>query len=216
MAIESTKHNRLSYGSRIRATHKALKDSTEQKLLKENIFLKKKLRQERARSETDDLTGVGNMHKLTHALKSRGGEMTRWSQPLSIIFVDVNDLKKINDKKDIGGHKAGDNAIIGVARKLKSMIRSYDTLCRKGGDEFVIVTVNNSEESDGFVKRLKEEFINNPVMVGHNPVGVAIGKATLHEEKKIDGDKIRALIEDLVDRADKDMYEDKTRQKAGR
>jgi diguanylate cyclase (GGDEF)-like protein len=216
MTIERAKHNRLSYASRTGASHKTLKYRAEQRLLKENILLRKKLRQEQARSETDALTGVGNMHKLAQALKSRGGEMTRWPQPLSIVFVDVNDLKKINDKKDIGGHKAGDEAIIGVARKLKSMIRSYDTLCRKGGDEFVIVTVNNEEESDGFVKRLKGEFINNPVIVCHNPVGVAIGKATLHEEKRIDEDKIRKLIDNLVEKADKDMYEDKRRQKAGR
>lgn len=213
MSIEMTKRPKAGYVS---IGRKTIRQRAKERIINENILLKKKIRRIEALSEIDELTEVGNVRRLKLALKSRGDEMTRWSQPLSIIFIDVNDLKKINDNKEIGGHKAGDEAIVGVARKLKSMIRSYDTLCRKGGDEFVIVAVDDEDESNRFVERLREEFHSNPVMVRGNPVSISIGKDTLHDENKIDRSKIDSLIEDLVDSADKNMYKDKRRQKAER
>lgn len=87
-------------------------------------------------ANTDTLTGVANRRAglliLERAVKLAERDLT----PLSICFVDVDDLKTVNDRH---GHKVGDQLIVSVVEAIGRCLRQSDTLCRLGGDEFLLV-----------------------------------------------------------------------------
>jgi diguanylate cyclase (GGDEF)-like protein len=104
-------------------------------------------------SSTDFLTETANRFRLEE-------EAVRWMEfcrrqdmPLSMAFIDVDNLKRINDRY---GHAAGDAALIDLARAFQHQMRGSDTLARWGGDEFVLLLPNTSlEKAVGFMQRIK-------------------------------------------------------------
>jgi diguanylate cyclase (GGDEF)-like protein len=87
-------------------------------------------------AETDQLTGLYNRHKLSDALESEIERTLRYDRPLSMIMLDMDNLKAINDTH---GHLAGDEVLKAVADSIRRYIRGSDTAGRFGGDEFVII-----------------------------------------------------------------------------
>jgi two-component system cell cycle response regulator len=85
---------------------------------------------------TDPLTGLYNRHKLQDSLSIEMERSHRYQRPLSIIMVDMDDLKVINDTY---GHSSGDAALNCVGAAIQRSIRKVDLATRFGGDEFVIV-----------------------------------------------------------------------------
>lgn len=92
-------------------------------------------------SSTDYLTNVATRVRLESEAKRWMGFCRRQGLPLSIAFVDIDDLKKINDKY---GHPAGDDVLKNVAQFIQSQLRNSDTIARWGGDEFVLLLPNVS------------------------------------------------------------------------
>lgn len=93
---------------------------------------------------TDPLTGLYNRrygYELLEQARSRAG---RTMSGLSFFGVDINNLKKVNDTY---GHKAGDELIVAIADALKAEVRSYDIVCRTGGDEFFVVLPDTDIEA---------------------------------------------------------------------
>jgi chemotaxis family two-component system sensor kinase Cph1 len=95
----------------------------------------------------DPLTGLPNrrllMDRLEHALTkyARGEEV-------SLLFIDLDAFKAINDSM---GHEAGDAILVRTARRLQSVVRSQDTVCRIGGDEFVVLCEGTTKEEAGLL-----------------------------------------------------------------
>lgn len=87
-------------------------------------------------SLTDPLTGLANRRHFDKRLREELARCERYSQPLALMFVDVDDLKSINDRK---GHEAGDNALRAVSRTLVRCSRATDLAARIGGDEFAVL-----------------------------------------------------------------------------
>lgn len=87
-------------------------------------------------SDTDELTGVYNMRAFSAILKRSFQQSIRHSHPLSIVMVDADNLKSINDTY---GHKVGDKLLIHLIRKFSDELRQTDVLARYGGDEFTIL-----------------------------------------------------------------------------
>lgn len=85
---------------------------------------------------TDGLTGLYNRHKLDEALAIEFERARRYHRPLSIIMLDLDGLKAINDTY---GHPAGDAALKLVANAIRNSIRRVDMPARFGGDEFIIL-----------------------------------------------------------------------------
>ncbi len=85
---------------------------------------------------TDGLTGLFNRHKLDEALANEFERARRYKRPLSMVMIDMDGLKTINDTY---GHPAGDAALKLVADVIRSHIRRVDMPARFGGDEFVIL-----------------------------------------------------------------------------
>jgi len=85
---------------------------------------------------TDPLTGLYNRHKLDEGLAIEVERARRYDRPLSLIMIDLDGLKAINDKY---GHPAGDKVLKLVSEAIRSQIRTVDLPARIGGDEFLIL-----------------------------------------------------------------------------
>ncbi|MFK0093339.1 diguanylate cyclase [Pseudomonas sp. NPDC090592] len=101
-----------------------------------NQQLQRQLDENRELAERDALTRVANRYRLEKALQSECERAQRFRQPLSLIAMDVDDFKPINDRH---GHALGDAALVRVAANLHTCLREPDLLARWGGDEFVTV-----------------------------------------------------------------------------
>ncbi|MFA6449339.1 MAG: sensor domain-containing diguanylate cyclase [bacterium] len=99
----------------------------------ENIALRAKLQE---MADTDGLTGIFNHRYFQHALDIEIERSKRYSRPLSVILIDIDHFKKLNDTM---GHQTGDAALHELAIVVKNQLRNVDTLCRYGGEEFVVI-----------------------------------------------------------------------------
>jgi len=95
-------------------------------------------------SQTDELTGLLNMRGFNTILKREIARATRYAQPLTLVMIDLDGLKQVND---IHGHAAGNRLIKTVAHTLRHCIRAADVLARYGGDEFVILMTHTGVDS---------------------------------------------------------------------
>ena len=147
---------------------------------------------------TDALTGLYNRRYFEEYLKKEVTRALRQQQPFSIIGLDLDHLKQINDKY---GHAYGDLAIKTVADVLKKNARSIDTAARMGGEEFNVILPG--VDSNGAMiaaerirKTLEEQQLDT---VGH--ITASIGVATFLEHSD--------NIEDILELTDQAMYQSK-------
>ena len=91
-------------------------------------------------SETDPLTGIGNRRYLDHKIEASKGQDIQ----MSFLLIDIDHFKKINDNF---GHDAGDKILVAISDTVKNVCRKNDILARVGGEEFVVLSMNNTEES---------------------------------------------------------------------
>lgn len=87
----------------------------------------------------DPLTGLGNRRRFDDALGAELDRHRRAGTPLTLLLIDLDRLKQINDR---GGHAAGDAAIRAVGEALRGAVRSSDVAARIGGDEFAVLAPN--------------------------------------------------------------------------
>ena len=167
----------------------------------------------RARALHDNLTGLANralfedhLELALAAARRNAGADHRGS--VAVVFVDLDGFKAINDRL---GHLAGDSLLAQVARRLKSALRSVDTVARWGGDEFALVLpdVGGREQAAAVVAKLGDR-LRAPYRWRATPleISASLGLSVYPE----DGDTAGRLIE----RADAAMYADKRRSSAQR
>ncbi len=147
-------------------------------LLRENDRLFKEV--ERL-AMTDPLTGLYNRHKLNEALGVEVERGLRYERPLSLIMIDLDDLKGINDKY---GHPKGDEVLVKVAKGIKSEIRRVDIATRYGGDEFLILLPEADREEARKVARRISSTIQSIATEEDCQVSASIGIAQLHQGTK--------------------------------
>lgn len=117
------------------------------KIISENLNMIEKL-------QKDHLTGLLNRHTFIERYQQIMITMKTEHKPISLIMLDIDNFKKINDNY---GHPAGDAVIIAVATILKEITQKDDLICRFGGEEFLIVSVKMSyEQSLNLGKKLLE------------------------------------------------------------
>jgi diguanylate cyclase (GGDEF)-like protein len=97
-----------------------------------------------ALSETDVLTGLPNRRALRQRLTDEMRRGARYGSPVSLLIIDIDGLKRINDDR---GHGAGDRLIRRVAAAISATLRNSDLGARWGGDEFAVVMPNASSEA---------------------------------------------------------------------
>ncbi|HSL20834.1 MAG TPA: GGDEF domain-containing protein [Vicinamibacterales bacterium] len=152
---------------------------------------------------TDPLTGCYN-RRFFHEIVSREVQRRqRYGTPLSVLFVDVDRFKTVNDTL---GHEAGDAALQRVADFLRRNVREADFLFRWGGDEFVVLLTCEELEAASKSHELRRAFADEikgePYPAGF---GLSIGCAELPS----DSTNVLAVIK----RADERMYGEKTRRR---
>jgi diguanylate cyclase (GGDEF)-like protein len=119
---------------------------------------------------------------------------------LAIIFADIDNFKKINDTY---GHEAGDFILKKVANCFKKRLRAYDIISRLGGEEFIIALLGADLEAAKIVAEdLRKIVEKTPFMFRGKkiPVTLSLGVAVYNKENK---------LKDLIEKADKAMYEAK-------
>ena len=144
---------------------------------------------------TDGLTGLYNRRYFEEYLKKEFTRAQRIKQPFSIIGLDLDFLKKINDTY---GHSFGDTAIKAIADVLKTNARSIDTAARIGGEEFNIILPGvTSSGALIAAERIRKAIENKEIeRIGHITASVGIATYPEHAES----------IEDLLELADQAMY----------
>lgn len=152
----------------------------------------------------DQLTSILNRREGIKQLKTFVTNGGNQSKHISIAFIDINDLKGVNDQY---GHSEGDDYIIKVVELINNRLNEGDIFCRMGGDEFMAV-IKNSEygelEFSALVKKDMDQF--NETSKKKYTYGVSIGVYSFSVNPKIDVNKV-------IEAADTLMYSDKAQYK---
>ncbi|TIH06519.1 GGDEF domain-containing protein [Pseudomonas leptonychotis] len=145
----------------------------------------------------DPLTETGNRIAMEQTLKREVDIARRTLQPLSVLMVDIDHFKRINDSH---GHLVGDEALKAVATALKDSLRNVDMVFRYGGEEFMVLLSNTSREAASMVgERLRMAVLGIQYLVENRAIelSVSLGCSTL-----LPGESMESLLR----RADKALY----------
>lgn len=147
----------------------------------------------------DPLTGLANRRYAEIALSSRYEELQRYGWPFGIIFIDIDDFKKVNDRF---GHGTGDDVLKMVARTVTHSARSFDVIGRWGGEELLAVIANVERDELARTANRFRSLVGQSRLPGTDAVSVtiSIGAALAR-----DGE----TVADLLKRADRLLYESK-------
>jgi diguanylate cyclase (GGDEF)-like protein len=145
------------------------------------VALRQTMERLRAEADRDYLTGLANRRRFRAAL---GQEVERWRRyrvPCALVLVDIDHLKKINDKH---GHSAGDRVIRHVADALLALSRDNDTAARLGGEEFALLLAGADEErSLAAAERLRRVVSATPVEdVGTVTISLGVAACPSHAQ----------------------------------
>lgn len=147
----------------------------------------------------DQLTGLPNRTLLSDRFNQALADARRHGQIWCLMFIDLDDFKQVNDAL---GHHIGDELLKEVSLRLKSYIRDYDTLCRFGGDEFILLMRGRDNDAAELARRLIDEISQTYEIQGVSlQIGASIGISVLFQ----DGEN----LEDLIQASDTAMYQAK-------
>jgi two-component system, cell cycle response regulator len=153
-------------------------------------------------SLTDELTGLLNRRGFIHMAEQQMRLVRRSGRPCSVVFADLDGLKRINDEF---GHAEGDKAISAAADVLRGVFRESDLLGRIGGDEFtVLATGHGAEDAITLARRVRAAVeASNGTASRPWKLSVSIGVVRCDLSRT-------QTIADLLQEADRRMYEDKS------
>jgi diguanylate cyclase (GGDEF)-like protein len=152
---------------------------------------------------TDPLTGTRNRRFFEEVIGREMQRHRRYKSPLSIVFIDVDHFKTINDTL---GHETGDQVLREVASFLLRHIREADYVFRWGGDEFLVLISCGEQEAQRRARDLQAAFAQSP-QIAELPPGVALSIGCV--EVPPDADDIMPFVQ----MADERMYEDKKKRR---
>ena len=162
----------------------------------------------REMSLVDDLTGLYNRRGFMALAEQQLKIANRSKKELSLIFADLDDLKKINDTF---GHDEGDRALAQAAAALREVFRESDIIARIGGDEFAVLAIDTSEWKPAALARRIQERVSALTARRDRPgaVSLSVGITCYDPENP-------CSVQELLAAADKKMYKDKISKKNAR
>jgi diguanylate cyclase (GGDEF)-like protein len=166
------------------------------------------LKRAEALSVTDDLTRLYNTRYLNSVLRRETKRASRSGRPLSLLFLDLDGFKGINDRH---GHLAGSRALVEAAAVIRGSARETDVVARFGGDEFALVLPDTGSEGAFAVgERIRERIAAHQFLASEGldlRLTASVGVATLPD--------VAASAEELMKAADGAMYQVKDCGKNG-
>ncbi len=155
-----------------------------------------------SRALSDDLTGLCSRSMIEEQITLSMEQAKRYGQPCSLIFIDLDNFKQINDQY---GHFAGDEVLRAVAALLKTLARKADRVGRLGGEEFLVL-VNNTEQDSALIyaERIRADIAALQPQVSGQTLNItaSIGVAGFHHA-------VHNLAYRFIDCADQAMYQAK-------
>jgi diguanylate cyclase (GGDEF)-like protein/PAS domain S-box-containing protein len=149
----------------------------------------------------DELTGLYNRRGLSMIGEQMLYEARANGSSLSILFIDLDGLKEINDRY---GHRAGDEALKAVGKALRETARESDLAARVGGDEFCLLIPQASEAGSVALAGRIETTLSNLGGSEHLPYQLSVSVGTVAVDPRAPGS-----LDDLLTRADEAMYQSK-------
>ena len=152
----------------------------------------------------DPMTGLYNRRYLSDILATEMERAFRLGRPLSVILLDVDHFKEINDRF---GHLTGDQVLKALGELIESRIRGYDVLCRYGGDEMLILATDTDASGvELLAQRLREAAAHAKLLSDETPVTCSFGVNTLCPQETP-----RPTEDEFLHRAYLALYESKLR-----
>lgn len=166
-----------------------------------NIKLFEKIQRQ---ATTDGLTGLANHKRFYEILEKELWRCRRYGGQISLVMVDIDNLKKINDTY---GHRAGDKVIRRISSKIRECIRQIDTAARYGGDEFAVILPNTSLTDAVVVAgRMVDAVAQSPITWKKEQIGLSISVGLGQYDAA-------SSPEDITSRSDQALY---TAKQAGK
>jgi diguanylate cyclase (GGDEF)-like protein len=155
-------------------------------------------------STTDGLTGLLNVRGFHQRVQQELARARRSRQPLSLIIIDLDGLKSINDRN---GHEVGDRALRAVAQTMRDTLRLTDVAARVGGDEFTLLAPNTSETAAvTLAERIRMRATEAQSQLALLAASISLGVVTLDPAQNNSADAAA-----LMRAADEALYEAKRR-----
>jgi len=151
-------------------------------------------RREQELSLRDPLTGLLNRRAFTAVVNIERQRMQRHFRPLSVVYIDVDNFKKVNDSR---GHICGDALLKTMANSMKNSLRTTDFLARLGGDEFVILLPETpAEAASSAIAKMYDRLRENTRPIG-SPVTCSIGVVTFMSAS-VSADEMIGIADDTM------------------
>ena len=167
-------------------------------LLKKEIVKKNKREEELKKLvNIDSLTGIFNRHMLDKTLEYNIALAQRYGAPLSVIFFDIDQFKKINDTH---GHEFGDYVLKEIAKYVQKNIRKTDIFGRWGGDEFLIIILEAEENNTAEFAKNIDNLIRKHTFKNNVNVTCSFGVSSYKDED---------TLQSIMSRVDTRFYESK-------
>ena len=206
IAVEAMKTGATDYLTKDTLTEQLLNSTIKHVIEKNKLITEcnKKTKALEFMATTDSLTGLMNRRTFQMDAKKRLSDAKRQKYTCAILFIDLDDFKRINDTH---GHKIGDRLLTLVSAGLLLCLREEDIVCRYGGDEFVVIAgrIQDNSNAPDIAKKIISLLSKRYTIDGITlQISASIGIAYSHPSKNIDL---------LIQEADLALYEAKRRGK---
>lgn len=149
----------------------------------------------------DPLTGALNRRTLIENIELESERVTRYGQTCSIIMIDLDNFKVLNDKL---GHGIGDEMLVNFVKLVQQYTRKNDKLFRLGGDEFMLLIPGmNAHTAETFIARI-QNLVPSQLSVDSVALGMSFGVCEVTAD---------TAIEQLLELADQALYQNKAQRK---
>ena len=165
-------------------------------------ILGRRIEELRRLSTTDSLTGLANQRGFQARVHDEWRRAGRYQSPLSLLFIDIDGLKRINDER---GHGAGDVVLRTAAQAINAAMRTSDFGARWGGDEFGIIAPNTPRIAAHQLAQRLLGHVSEQARAQGTPVTFSVGVVTWEPEQAPD-----ATVEWLRSAADTALYRAKS------
>ena len=143
-------------------------------------------------AQTDALTGLYNYRYFSDALPREMERAQRSFQPVSLIVLDIDHFKKLNDQ---WGHEVGNRVLVHLAKIIRQVIRKLDIACRFGGEEFVIILPNTDlRHSINVAQRIREMIEQSDLNIDGNCISITASLG-VDEYRSHHSDSAKSFVE---------------------